>query len=248
MKPNILSLFFGDNMKTIKICKKHGELDNAGLSSQGRCLKCAREYAQKQREKHPEKVKENNLKYKLHKQKIIAETGEYKPKKRSQMAKEIQYEKTCKWHGVLDRPDITLREGKYLRCRLCAMEKTISYQKRNLDKIKVIKKRHYDKHATQERENSLLRQKGSITKDEYYKLIDDQGNNCAICNKPETRVTVKGSDRVTKLVLDHCHKSNKIRGLLCFKCNSALGFFNDDIQVISNAADYLRRHHGKRAC
>jgi len=41
--------------------------------------------------------------------------------------------------------------------------------------------------------------------------------------------------------MDHCHKTNKIRGLLCGKCNSAIGFFDDDTELLEKAIDYLKK-------
>ena len=43
------------------------------------------------------------------------------------------------------------------------------------------------------------------------------------------------------LDLDHCHKTNKVRGMLCRLCNRGLGHFHDDIGKISKAIEYLKR-------
>lgn len=76
----------------------------------------------------------------------------------------------------------------------------------------------------------------NISSEEYAKLVHNQNNKCAICGlKPEPH-----------LAIDHCHDTNKIRGLLCRKCNSAIGLFNDDVRIIENALLYLNKNKGKK--
>ena len=45
-----------------------------------------------------------------------------------------------------------------------------------------------------------------------------------------------------KLVLDHCHETGKLRGLLCGNCNKGLGFFKDNASVLELAIRYLKHH------
>lgn len=47
------------------------------------------------------------------------------------------------------------------------------------------------------------------------------------------------------LGVDHCHITGKVRGLLCMKCNSAIGFFNDDINLLQLAIKYLKEGENK---
>lgn len=72
-----------------------------------------------------------------------------------------------------------------------------------------------------------------ITLEEYETLLIQQGNSCAICLKPH------GEDGIDRLYVDHCHSTGKIRGLLCFKCNTALGHFNDDAHLVEKALGYI---------
>ena len=67
-----------------------------------------------------------------------------------------------------------------------------------------------------------------LTLAEYRALQARQGNACAICRKP-ARV----------LCIDHCHVTGRVRGLLCPKCNSALGFCDDDPRLLRAALAYL---------
>lgn len=70
----------------------------------------------------------------------------------------------------------------------------------------------------------------NITLEDYDTLFQLQGGVCAICGKPET------SAKVSNLAVDHINGS--IRGLLC---NRGLGYFEDDITILSKAIEYLKK-------
>lgn len=80
----------------------------------------------------------------------------------------------------------------------------------------------------------LLQHKYGITIKEYDIFKNRQNNKCAIC---EVR-GVKGK----KLGVDHCHKTGKIRGLLCDRCNLVLGKINDDVMVAKKIIKYLQNN------
>ena len=63
-----------------------------------------------------------------------------------------------------------------------------------------------------------------------------QGGKCAICREKETR---KRRGRIARLSVDHDHSTGDIRGLLCTRCNTAIGLLEDDITLLKNAIDYL---------
>jgi hypothetical protein len=104
-------------------------------------------------------------------------------------------------------------------CRLCKNITAIERRKKNLaifrkrDSIFNIKK-HYGLNET-----------------EYNNLILQANNQCMICKSPPTR---------TKLSVDHCHTTKKIRGLLCHNCNMALGLFKDNTDLLEKAIKYLK--------
>jgi hypothetical protein len=83
------------------------------------------------------------------------------------------------------------------------------------------------------RENAWKRQGIDITHDEYMCMFIEQNGCCKICKKNQ-------EDLKIALCVDHDHVTGYIRGLLCNKCNSGLGFFNDDAFLVAMAADYLR--------
>lgn len=70
-----------------------------------------------------------------------------------------------------------------------------------------------------------------LSSTEFFQLLEKQNYCCAICN-------INNNKR--KLVVDHCHKTSKVRGLLCQHCNSAIGFVADDISLLEKAIEYLR--------
>lgn len=79
-----------------------------------------------------------------------------------------------------------------------------------------------------------VRQRYGLTFDEYRSLYRRQAGLCAICSRPER------SGRNRMLSVDHDHETDIVRGLLCSHCNSAIGMFGDDPDVIEAAARYVR--------
>jgi hypothetical protein len=78
-----------------------------------------------------------------------------------------------------------------------------------------------------------LRQYYKIEFEDYDRLNKEQGGICKICNQ------TCSSGR--KLSVDHCHKTGKIRGLLCTRCNKGLGSFKDNINLLNSAIIYLEK-------
>lgn len=78
--------------------------------------------------------------------------------------------------------------------------------------------------------NRKLQERYGIDLTQYHNMALDQDNKCKICQKE------------LKLNVDHCHKTGKVRGLLCNGCNRGIGFFSDDPVVIQSAALYLRNN------
>ena len=72
-----------------------------------------------------------------------------------------------------------------------------------------------------------------LTRDDFWKLLEKQGGVCAICGTSEP-----GKGR-TRMCVDHCHRTGKVRGLLCGSCNRSIGQLGDDPDILQRAADYL---------
>jgi len=72
-------------------------------------------------------------------------------------------------------------------------------------------------------------------------MLVSQSALCVICHKPETQVHPK-SGLPYQLAVDHCHKTNKVRQLLCSRCNRALGMIDDNIELMQKMIDYVQNH------
>lgn len=77
-----------------------------------------------------------------------------------------------------------------------------------------------------------IKSKYGITPEQYNLLKQNQNNKCKICGKDEA-MTRNG------LVIDHDHKTGKVRGLLCSSCNTGLGRFKDSVNYLEQAIKYL---------
>jgi hypothetical protein len=71
----------------------------------------------------------------------------------------------------------------------------------------------------------------------YKKLLEKQNWACVICGKLQKKYI--SQKHKTRLKIDHCHKTNVIRGLLCATCNTGLGMFRDEPILLLNAILYL---------
>jgi hypothetical protein len=89
-----------------------------------------------------------------------------------------------------------------------------------------------------------LKHRYGITEEQYNQMLIEQKYKCKICRqKPDKNQTQPDKCQTQPdkpLYVDHCHQTKVIRGLLCHKCNVALGHMNDDPEQLERAADYLR--------
>lgn len=100
-------------------------------------------------------------------------------------------------------------------CRPCYWKK---WNKENPDKRTLYKRR------------SLLKQTYNMTLAEYEDLLKEQNYGCAICGN-------NNGNRV--MFVDHDHESGDVRGLLCTRCNCALGLFDDNPKTMERAIKYI---------
>ena len=73
--------------------------------------------------------------------------------------------------------------------------------------------------------------------------VPKKGYVCPICNLGEEKVLRSGTATSnTPWVIDHCHDTETFRGWLCHKCNRALGGFDDNLQTLNRAKEYVENH------
>jgi hypothetical protein len=86
------------------------------------------------------------------------------------------------------------------------------------------------------RRDRRIEQKYKVSPERLEELLLEQENACAICTTPF------GESAVDRFNVDHNHSTGQVRGLLCQKCNQALGMMDDDPLYLERAARYLRSH------
>lgn len=86
--------------------------------------------------------------------------------------------------------------------------------------------------------NGQLKAMYGITLDDYNVMLQEQNCQCLIC---QTSIAMFASENFEVAHVDHCHETGEVRGLLCHRCNKALGGFRDDPEVIKRAYQYLTK-------
>ena len=87
-------------------------------------------------------------------------------------------------------------------------------------------------------QKNLLKNYG-LTLAVYNTLLEKQGNRCPICERLAASCALPGPGKHYGLVVDHCHKTNIVRGLLCHRCNTLLGTAKDRPDILKRALLYL---------
>ncbi|MFD4503218.1 endonuclease VII domain-containing protein [Streptomyces sp. NPDC058457] len=111
-------------------------------------------------------------------------------------------------------------------CRTCGEVKPHSEWHRNATASDGLSTRCKACRSALGRQDHLRRQYG-ITEAERDELIASQGGVCCICLS------------ASPAHVDHCHETGRVRGVLCFSCNAALGQFKDQPEAIRRAAAYV---------
>jgi len=127
--------------------------------------------------------------------------------------------------------------GRHSQCKACAKRARLAKGDGvHAQQQKIWRENNKEAYRTYARLWSYRKIGIKITEEEYKQLLIIQDNKCALCSK--------SSDKDRVLCLDHDHKTNLVRGLLCNDCNIGLGKFKDNIEVLGKAIVYLSKNHG----
>ena len=137
------------------------------------------------------------------------------------------------------------REGRRPECKACTnamrlrryrlnpereIARVRAWQQANPQRVKAWAEKNRDKRLKKLREIHL-RNKFSLTVEEYDAILEAQDGVCALCECPPTPGI--------SLHVDHDHGTGAIRGLRCVRCNNALGLFREDPDLLKRAARYV---------
>jgi len=120
-------------------------------------------------------------------------------------------------------------------CSICGETKWIGQFNRRLKEVDSLSK--WCKDCSKVRQKLTRLRKHGLTPEDYLKMYHDQEALCAICHKPEKRLR---GGVLTALAVDHDHKTGKVRGLLCIRCNTGIAMFDDNPKLLKKAITYLR--------
>lgn len=112
-------------------------------------------------------------------------------------------------------------DGLQSSCKVCQTTKIREYEAA-----------HPGAKARWSRTSRLKREYG-ITDAQYAEMVEAQSGGCAVCGDDQ------GDGQSEKLHVDHDHATGEVRGLLCGRCNKALGLLKDNVKIINALATYL---------
>ena len=151
---------------------------------------------------------------------------------------EFQVQKVCKSCHELKPLDQFHRnknniDGRMSICIDCRREYKKTYYDKTQDHQRKRSKTYYHSHK-EEMVNYRLRSVYGISLEDKFNILKNQDFQCAECRKFLS---------IEEAYVDHCHKTDRVRGLLCSKCNLALGLVDDAVNTLSNIKQYLENNN-----
>lgn len=130
------------------------------------------------------------------------------------------------------------KDGYCSQCKSCQNsdkarnnEVRKQYYERNKSNILLSMRQKYKADPAAAKDRDLKKAYG-ISIEQYNALLKSQQECCAICKQHKSLFK-------KSLAVDHCHRSGKVRGLLCTNCNRAVGNLKDSVDLAKNLTSYL---------
>jgi len=124
------------------------------------------------------------------------------------------------------------KDGLHTICKTCNLKGSRQHRLANPEYMKQYSKQYAIDNVDQLKHKSL-KKNYNITLEDYNTMLFQQNGKCAICGTHHTKLS-------KSLAVDHCHTIGQVRGLLCIKCNRAIGMLNDDPKLLKSALKYLK--------
>lgn len=166
---------------------------------------------------------------------IMDAKSRYNPSPRYRPPEGMKYCPKC---GTLKAKDTdfgnnrSAYDGKQPYCKPCSVAAVTKSRHKDPTSHRASSKRWREANTERHADNNARRNYG-IDHGTYAKMLADQDGQCAICK------TDTPGGKATRFHIDHCHDTEKVRGLLCNNCNIGLGHFKHDKDFLLSAVDYL---------
>jgi hypothetical protein len=125
-----------------------------------------------------------------------------------------------------------LKRGYHSWCREC---ENIENRKKYIPRPPRIKTVLHKDEVKLKTKKRMLKYRYKLDYEDYIQMYNDQEGKCSICGD------IKDLGGNGGLLVDHCHQTNEVRGLLCNNCNSGLGKFKDNEELLMRAIEYIKR-------
>lgn len=150
-------------------------------------------------------------------------THEYYLKNRKEI---LERNKRTRNPRIYKESDRKYNKSWYLANREKRIAQTSLWRKNNQEKVRSARSKNNLRDG--------LRRRYGISIEQFNEMVLRQGNVCGICGN------AFGNGSRDRQV-DHCHKTGRIREILCINCNSGIGRFKDSPELLQKAIDYLKK-------
>jgi hypothetical protein len=130
--------------------------------------------------------------------------------------------------------NLAARAARYAADPQKYIDRTVAWRDANKERALEYWERYRNRPDRKRAErNSYLKRKYGITLKDFERMLEEQGGVCKVCKEQRPNEQT--------LHVDHDHETGEVRGLLCFRCNNAIGDLRDDPDLVQELHDYLDR-------